>query len=224
MSDVQEKPYTGLTACIKIGSGVDAKVLAYVSGVDMTLEKSIIEILAFGMQFKEKVPAIKDWSASINGTVALAKDGTQEELYNAFDSGDPITLGIYLDDNTYFSGVGYVSSFNISASPDDKISLTSEIAGSGATTLTLAESATKVATPTASPAAGAVVSGTTVSLSCSTAGAVIHYTTDGSTPTSSSTTYSTPISITEAKTIKAIAVKQGLNDSDVLTVAYTISA
>lgn len=132
-----EKPFTGLTASIKIGSGEAAKTLAYVSGVDMSLEKEIIEILAFGMQFKEKVPAIKDWSISIDGTVALAKDGTQEELYNAFDSGDPVTVGIYLSESTYFEGTGYVSSFNISAAPDDKITLSSEIAGSGATTLTL---------------------------------------------------------------------------------------
>ena len=132
-----EKPFTGLTASVKIGESASAEVLAYVSGVDLTLEKEIIEILAFGMKFKEKVPAIKDWSASIDGTVALATGGTQKKLYVAFESGDPLTIGIYLNETTYFEGTGYVSSFNISAAPDDKISLTSEIAGSGATTLTL---------------------------------------------------------------------------------------
>lgn len=132
-----EKPFTGLTAKVKIGTGQDAKVLAYISGCDLTLEKDIIEILQFGATFKEKVPAIKDWSLSVDGTVALAKDGTQSSLYDAFESGNGLTIGIYLDDTTYFEGTGYVSSFNISAAPDDKISLTSEIAGSGATTLTL---------------------------------------------------------------------------------------
>ena len=132
-----ERPFTGLTASLKIGTDTADTVLAYVSGVDLTLEKEIIEILAFGMQFKEKVPAIKDWSISIDGTVAIAKDGSQKQLYDAFESGGAITVGIYLDATTYFEGTGYVSSFNISASPDDKISLTSEIAGSGATTLTL---------------------------------------------------------------------------------------
>lgn len=132
-----EKPFTGLTASLKIGTGAQAKTLAYVSGVDLTLEKEIIEILAFGMTYKEKVPAVKDWSASIDGTVALSADGTQKDLYDAFESGNPLTIGIYLDTSTYFEGTGYVSSFNISAAPDDKISLTSEIAGSGATTLTL---------------------------------------------------------------------------------------
>ena len=132
-----EKPFTGLTASLKIGTSGQKEVLAYVSGVDLNLEKEIIEILAFGMTYKEKVPAIKDWSASIDGTVALAANGTQKQLYDAFESGNAITVGIYLDETTYFEGTGYVSSFNISAAPDDKISLTSEIAGSGATTLTL---------------------------------------------------------------------------------------
>ena len=132
-----EKPFTGLTAKVKVGTGAGAKVLAYISGVDLSLEKEIIEILAFGMTYKEKVPAVKDWSASIDGTVALAQNGTQKEFYDAFESGAPLTIGIYLDDTTYFEGTGYVSSFDISASPDDKISLSSEIAGSGATTLTL---------------------------------------------------------------------------------------
>jgi predicted secreted protein len=136
-----EKPYTGLTASVKVGSGEAAKTIAYISGVDLSLEKEIIEILAFGMQYKEKVPAIKDWSASIEGTAALAEGGTQKEFYDAFESGDAITLGIYLDDDNYFEGTGYVSSVEISAAPDDKISLSSEIAGSGAVVLTLTNTA-----------------------------------------------------------------------------------
>ena len=136
-----DKPFTGLTASVKIGEHASAEVIAYISGVDLTLEKEIIEILAFGMEFKEKVPAIKDWSVSVDGTVALTKDGTQKKFYDAFDSGEAITLGMYLDENNYFEGTGYVQSFNISAAPDDKINLTSEIAGSGRTTLTLAAAA-----------------------------------------------------------------------------------
>ena len=134
---VAEKPFTGLTASVKIGGSASATTLAYISGVTLNLEKEIIEILAFGMTFKEKVPAVKDWSLDCDGTVALAAGGTQEQLYNAFDSGDPLTIGIYLDDKTYFEGTGYVQSFNIDAAPDDKINLSCSIAGSGATTLTL---------------------------------------------------------------------------------------
>ena len=134
-----EKPFTGLTACVKVGTGSDAVTLAYISGATLNLEKEMIEILAFGMTFKEKVPAIKDWSLDCDGTVALAAGGTQETLYNAFDSGDPLTIGIYLDDTTYFEGTGYVQNFNIDAAPDDKINLSTTIAGSGATTLTLPE-------------------------------------------------------------------------------------
>ena len=132
-----EKPFTGLTASLKIGTGPEAQTVAYISGVDLSLEKEIIEILAFGMTYKEKVPAIKDWSASVDGTVALAANGTQKQFYDAFESGTALTIGIYLDATTYFEGTGYVSSFDISAAPDDKISLTSEIAGSGAVVLTL---------------------------------------------------------------------------------------
>ena len=80
----------------------------------------------------------------------------------------------------------------------------------------------KVATPTFTPAAGAVDSGTTVAIACSTAGAEIHYTTDGTTPTSASAAYSTPIEITAATTIKAIAIKSDMADSSVGSASYTI--
>ena len=79
-----------------------------------------------------------------------------------------------------------------------------------------------VAKPTFSPAAGEVDSGTEVTISCATAGATIHYTVDGSAPTTDSPVYSTPIEITAATTIKAFAVKEDMADSAVATGNYTI--
>jgi len=80
----------------------------------------------------------------------------------------------------------------------------------------------QVEAPTFSVAAGAVDAGTTVTITCSTSGSSIYYTTDGSTPTSSSTAYSTPVTINAAMTLKAIAVKSGMTDSAVASVAYSI--
>ncbi|MFH1223440.1 MAG: FN3 associated domain-containing protein [Pseudomonadota bacterium] len=67
---------------------------------------------------------------------------------------------------------------------------------------------------------------TYISITCLTPGAAIYYTTDGSTPTSSSTHYVSPITIssptfTSDVTIKAIGVKTGLQNSDVLTIDCT---
>ncbi len=81
-----------------------------------------------------------------------------------------------------------------------------------------------VATPAAAPGAGEVASGTEVALATSTSGAAIYYTVDGSTPTASSTLYAAAIEVTAPVTIKAIAVKDGMNNSAVLTAAYTIAA
>ena len=79
-----------------------------------------------------------------------------------------------------------------------------------------------VATPAFSVASGAVVSGTSVTITCSTEGAKIYYTTDGTKPTAESSAYTEAISITEAVTLKAIAVKSGMNDSAVASASYTI--
>lgn len=81
---------------------------------------------------------------------------------------------------------------------------------------------TACATPTFSPAAGEVLSGTQVSITCSTEGAAIHYTTDGTNPTASSATYSAAIPVTSEMTIKAIAVKAGLDNSSVASASYTV--
>lgn len=72
-----------------------------------------------------------------------------------------------------------------------------------------------VATPTIS------ISGTTATISCSTSGATIYYTINGNTPTTSSTQYSSPITLSAACTIKAIAMKSGMNNSSVASKSYT---
>lgn len=82
---------------------------------------------------------------------------------------------------------------------------------------------TPVATPAFSVASGAVDSGTEVTITCSTEGAKVYYTTDGSTPTASSTEYTAAISVTPPMTLKAIAVKDGMNDSAVASANYTIN-
>lgn len=82
----------------------------------------------------------------------------------------------------------------------------------------------KVAEPVFSVKAGAVVAGTEVELTCATEGATIVYTTDGTEPSEaqSVTVYTKPIVINEAMTIKAVAYKEGLENSPVATAAYTI--
>ncbi|MGD0978849.1 MAG: chitobiase/beta-hexosaminidase C-terminal domain-containing protein [Candidatus Bathyarchaeia archaeon] len=81
----------------------------------------------------------------------------------------------------------------------------------------------KVATPTFSPSAGTYTSSQSVTVSCATSGATIRYTADGSEPTSSSTVYSSPVSVSVTTTIKAKAFMSGMTDSDTASATYTIN-
>lgn len=87
----------------------------------------------------------------------------------------------------------------------------------------LYQAPTKVATPTFSPTTWAEGATLTVELATTTDGATIYYTDDGTTPTSASTAYnpSNKITLSATKTLKAIAVKDGMTNSDVATQAYT---
>ena len=77
------------------------------------------------------------------------------------------------------------------------------------------------AIPVASPAAGTYTSTQTVTLTTTTSGATIYYTTDGSTPTTSSAVYSSPLTVASTETINAIASLSGTT-SQVGSFAYTI--
>ena len=81
----------------------------------------------------------------------------------------------------------------------------------------------KVATPTFSPAAGTYTEVQNVEINCTTDGATIYYTTDGNDPTTSSAVYSTAIEVAQNMTIKAMAVKEGMTNSNVATAEYIIN-
>ncbi|MDX2110512.1 MAG: chitobiase/beta-hexosaminidase C-terminal domain-containing protein [Verrucomicrobiota bacterium] len=83
----------------------------------------------------------------------------------------------------------------------------------------------KTAAPTFSVPAGTYATAQTVSLSTTTSGASIRYTTDGSTPSAAvGTVYSTPILVSTNTTLRAVAYKAGMADSDVSMAGYLIGA
>ena len=81
-----------------------------------------------------------------------------------------------------------------------------------------------VASPTFSPSGGDYISPQNVTINCSTDGAIIRYTADGSTPTSSSTAYSSPIPVSVTTTFMAKAFKSGMDDSDVASATYNFAS
>lgn len=79
-----------------------------------------------------------------------------------------------------------------------------------------------VSKPTFSPKAGVYSEAQTVTISCDTEGATIHYTTDGSIPTAESNIYDSPITIETNTTLKAIAFLESGEQSKVATANYII--
>ena len=79
----------------------------------------------------------------------------------------------------------------------------------------------QAATPVADPDGGEFETTVDVELTCATPGVKIYYTNDGSTPTADKTEYTGAITLTDTKTIKAIAIKEGLVSSAILTKVFT---
>lgn len=127
-----ERPYTGLTASVQIND----VLMGYMSGIDLSIEKSMIEILQFGAKYSDKVPAQRSWTATVDGTFAYAPGGSQAKLYDAFDNDELVKLELFLDDNTYFEGEAYVGNLSISTAPDDKTSISCDLEGAGELRLT----------------------------------------------------------------------------------------
>ena len=112
--------------------------------------------------------------------------------------------GSYIIQAVYNAGVGYLTSTD--------------------STHTLTVTSVTVAAPTFSPAGGTYSAGQMVTISTTTPGASIRYTTNGSAPSETAgTLYAGAITVTSSTTINAIAYESGMTDSAVVTAAYTIT-
>ena len=155
-------------------------------------------------------PAAGDYDAVQNVTIDCSTVGAT--IHYTTDGSAPTA-----------SSATYSSAIEVSATTTIKaIAVKDGMSDSDVASATYTITLPPVATPTFSPAAGTYDVAQNVTIDCSTVGATIHYTTDGSTPTGSSATYSSAIPVSVNTTIKAIAVKAGMSDSEVATAAYAI--
>jgi N-acetylneuraminic acid mutarotase len=83
--------------------------------------------------------------------------------------------------------------------------------------------APQTAAPVFSVPAGTYTTAQTVTISDATSLAAIYFTTDGSTPTTSSSLYAGPIIVSSSETLRAIATASGYTNSSVASAAYTIN-
>lgn len=142
----------------------------------------------------------------------------QDELDNVLKDGDTIThRTVYFnaakDDLADKTGYVYVKYISKRDESDSKI-YTIKVDLSGV-------QFAKAATPVADPKGGIIMAPVSVKLTSETEGADIYYTTDGSAPTSESSKYESAITISENMTLKAIAVKEDYDESDVMNETYT---
>ena len=144
-------------------------------------------------------------------TVAIADATVGATIYYTTDGTAPATKS-----NLYTGAITVDSTETVSA-----IAVVGNaISPAAAATYTLSLPAAP--TPTFSLASGVYPPTQMVTLSVAMNGAVIHYTTNGATPTAGSTTYNSAIKVSATETIKAIAVASGYDNSAIATATYTI--
>lgn len=85
------------------------------------------------------------------------------------------------------------------------------------------QSQPQVATPGFSPGGGTYTGSQNVTINCSTSGATVRYTTNGSDPSQTNGTVGTSVTIPSSCTLKAIAYKSGMTNSNIASTSYTIN-
>jgi len=154
-----------------------------------------------------------------NVKITCATNGAT--IYYTLDGSDPTTSStkytkeIKIKTTTTLKAIAVKSGMNNSAIATATYVFGGGSGGGGGTQT--------VATPTFFPAGGTYDAPQSVSISCSTSGATIRYTTDGSTPNANSPQYTVPFTVSSTTTIKAIAIKEGMNNSAVATATYVIN-
>jgi len=171
--------------------------------------KTIAEVIDDGLTTLQatrvKIENATIGAINTGGNTPLTQDANTVNIYKI-----PALTGIVQGDNVNVTAV--VGCYN---TVQLRVALASDVEKLVTTT---------VDTPTFTPAGGTYSTAQDVTIACTTDGATIYYTLDGTTPTTESTVYSSPIAVSTTTTIKAFAVKTGMNDSEVATATYSFSA
>jgi len=158
-------------------------------------------------------PAAGTYSTAQSVTIADATAGAT--IYYTTDGSTPTTS------SSVYNGSIAVSATETLEAIAVETGYSTSATASAAYTISTAAS---LPAPTFSPAPGTYTSSQTVTIGDATAGTTIYYTTNGSTPTTSSTKYTGAITVSATETLEAIAVKTGYTNSTVASAAYTIAA
>ncbi|MGO9640551.1 MAG: chitobiase/beta-hexosaminidase C-terminal domain-containing protein [Candidatus Acidiferrales bacterium] len=178
-----------------------------------SLANSPVASATFTLTLQVATPSFTPAGGTYNNSqsVTLADASSGATIYYTTDGTTPTTS------STLYSGPISVTQNTTIKAIATSASLANSLVASATFTL-------QAATPSFSLAGGTYNSPQSVSISDATAGAAIYYTTDGTTPTTSSTKYSGPISITQSTTVNAMAAATGWTSSGVATAIYTLQA
>jgi regulation of enolase protein 1 (concanavalin A-like superfamily) len=148
----------------------------------------------------------------------LNRTGNTYTGYYSADGVNWTQAGSFTDSSLTVTGLAPYG-WNYNATPSKAVAVTASFDWFHNTT-----TSPTVATPTFNPPSGTTFSSTlSVSIADSTSGSTIFYTTDGNTPSTSSTVYSGPFTISASTTVKAIATASGFTQSGVATASYTLN-
>ena len=213
-------PYSGP---VNVSSSMTLKAIAYKAGMtDSTVASASYAIQTIQVAAQAVMPVFNPPAGAYSSAqlVAIGTITAGASIRYTTDGSTP----------TSSTGIPYSGPVNVNSSMTlkaiaYKAGMTDSIVASGGYTIQTIQAAAQVATPAFNPPGGTFSSTQPVAISTSTAGASIRYTTDGSTPTSSTgIPYSGPVNVSSSMTLKAIAYESGMIDSSVNASTYAISS
>lgn len=199
------------------------------TGAISVAQTAVIKAIAYTGTWTSPVSTAKYtiWAATPTATPAAGTYiGTQSVTLSTTTSGATIRYTTDKTTPTATSGTIYSGSITVSASETIRaIAYTGTLSASNLRTAAYTIATTgAAATPSFSPVGGTYTSSQTVTISSTSSGASIYYTIDGSDPTTSSTHYTGPITVSAGTAVNAIAVASGLNNSAIGTANYIIGS
>ncbi len=196
---------------LTIGTTTTLKAVAYAAGyTNSAVATAVYNILAATPSFSPTggnyltAQTVTIGTTTSGASIRFTTDGTTpSDTVGTIYSG-PLTIGT----TTTLKAVAYAAGYTNSA----------------VATAVYNISNTATQPPTFSPAGGTYSSSQTITLSTTTTGASIRYTTDGTTPSETAgTVYLSPFLVSGTTTVKAIAYASGQSDSTVSSATYTIT-